>query len=217
MGYVERLQDSFTVITLDLRGHGESGLPTDPADYTTDKIGGDILAVADTCGVDHFAMWGMSYGGKISRYLAVQSERVEKFIMMGTPMGMGVSGERRKQAEDFCARWSPIVAAQRDGKLDLSSLSRDDLDFFQNQNVPVMLGWVRAMLAWPVVEPADFHCPTLWLIGSEDPYAMVTYKEYEEALKGSKVQVHMIEGLDHDQVFDEIDRVFPLMLEFTQL
>ena len=161
-------------------------------------------------------MWGMSYGGKLSRYLAVQSKRVEKFIMMGTPMGMGVSGERRKQAEDFCARWSPIVAAQRDGKLDLSSLSRDDLAFFQNQNLPVMLGWVSAMLDWPAVEPADFHCPTFWLIGSEDPYAMVTYKDYEETLKESKVQVQIIQGLDHDQVFDEVDRVFPIMLEFTQ-
>ena len=136
--------------------------------------------------------------------------------MMGTPMGMGVSGERRKQAEDFCARWSPIVATQRDGKMDLSSLSQDELDFVRNQNVPVMLGWVRAMLDWPLIEPADFHCPTLWLIGSEDPYALVTYEEYDEALKSSKVQVQVIEGLDHDQVFDEIDRVFPIMLDFTK-
>ena len=62
--------------------------------------------------------------------------------------------------------------------MDLSSLSQGDLDFVQNQNVPVMLGWVRAMLDWPLIEPADFRCPTLWLIGSEDPYAMTTYKEY---------------------------------------
>ena len=38
-GYVRRIQDFFTVITADLRGHGESGLPTDPADYTTHKMG----------------------------------------------------------------------------------------------------------------------------------------------------------------------------------
>jgi pimeloyl-ACP methyl ester carboxylesterase len=31
--------------TVDLRGHGESDLPTDPADYTTDKMGQDILTV----------------------------------------------------------------------------------------------------------------------------------------------------------------------------
>ena len=216
-GYVERLQDHFTVITLDLRGHGESGLPTDPTDYTTDKMCQDILAVADACGVERFSMWGMSFGGKVSRYLAVQSERVEKFIMMGTPLGLGVSGESRQQAEDFCALWSPIVAAQHNGELDLASLSQEDLDFVQGQNVPVMLAWVGAMLDWPAVEPADFRSPTLWLIGAEDPYAMASFKEYEEALKESRVQVHILEGSDHNQVFDEIDRAFPIMLAFTNL
>ena len=57
-GYVERLRDNFTVITLDLRGHGESGLPTEPADYRIEKMGQDILAVADAWGVDRFTGGG---------------------------------------------------------------------------------------------------------------------------------------------------------------
>ena len=214
-GYVRRLQDDFTVITLDLRGHGESGLPTDPADYTTDKMGQDILAVADACGVERFVIWGMSYGGKVGRYLAVQSERVAKIILMGTPLGLGVSGQRRQDAIDFCAHWPPIVQARRDGTLDLDALSQDDQDVLRRLNVPVMLGWVRAMLDWPAIEPADFRCPTLWLIGSEDPHAMASFKQYKVSLKGSRVQVHIVEGLDHEQVFDEIDRVLPRMLAFT--
>ena len=79
-----------------------------------------------------------------------------------------------------------------------------------------MLGWVRAMLDWPAVEPADFRCPTLWLIGSEDQYAMDSLREREASLSGSRVQVRVVEGLDHDQAFDEIDRVFPVMLAFTR-
>jgi pimeloyl-ACP methyl ester carboxylesterase len=215
-GYVRRLEKDFTVISLDLRGHGQSGLPTDPAAYTTDKLGQDILAVADACGVEQFTLWGMSYGGKVSRYLAVGSERVAKFVMMGTPLGLGVSGQRRQEAIDFCAHWPPIVQAQRDGTLDLDALTPDDQEFLRHFNVPVMLGWVRAMLDWPAVEPADFRCPTLWLIGSEDPHAMASLKEYEGSLQGSRVQVHVVEGLDHNQAFDEIDRVFPALLAFTQ-
>lgn len=160
-GYVSRLQDNFTVIPVDLRGHGESGLPTDPADYNIDKLGQDILAVTDACGIERFSIWGMSYGGKISRYLAAQSERVARLILMGTPLGPGVSGERRREAFDFCAHWSPILQAQRDGRLDPGSLSQEDHDLLQRLNVPVMLGWVRAMLDWPAIEPADFRCPTL--------------------------------------------------------
>ena len=138
-GYVSRLQDGFTVITLDLRGHGESGQPTAPADYTTDKMGQDILAVADACGVERFALWGMSFGGKVSRYLAVQSERVSKLVLIGTPLGLGVSGERRQETIDFCAHWPPIVQAQSQGRLEFESLSQEDQDFLRHFNVPVML------------------------------------------------------------------------------
>jgi pimeloyl-ACP methyl ester carboxylesterase len=215
-GYVRRLRDDFTVIAVDLRGHGESGLPTEPAAYTTDKMGQDILAVTDACGVERFIIWGMSYGGNIGRYLAVQSECVAKLILIGTPLGLGVSGELRQDAMDFCAHWPPIVQAQRDGTLALDSLSQHDQDLLRRLNVPVMLGWVRAMLDWPAIEPADFRCPTLWLVGSEDRHAMTSIKEHEESLKGSRVQVHIVQGLDHEQVFADIDGVLPAMLAFTK-
>ena len=55
-GYVERLQEDFTVITLDLRGHGESGSPRDPKDYTPEKMGQDILTVADMCNFERFCI-----------------------------------------------------------------------------------------------------------------------------------------------------------------
>jgi len=215
-GYVSRLQQRFTVIAMDLRGHGESGLPEDPADYAIDKLCQDILTVADTCGVERFSLWGMSYGGKVGRYLAVQSERVSSCILIGTPLGPGVSGQPRQDALDFCAHWTPIVQARRAGTLDLTSLSANDQELLQRLNVPAMLGWVRAMLDWPAAVPTDFRCPTLWLIGSEDRHARDSLQAYEQSLKASKMQVRVVEGLDHEQTFDEIDRVFPVMLTFIQ-
>jgi pimeloyl-ACP methyl ester carboxylesterase len=160
-GYVRRPQDSFTVIATDLRGHGQSGQPKDPADYTVEKMTQDLLAVADVNEIRRFIIWSMSYGGKVSRYLAAQSERVAKIIL------------------------------------------------------PVMLAWVRAMLDWSAVEPADFRCPALWLIGSDNPYAMASLKAREELLKGSAVRVSIVEGLDHEQVFTEVDSIFPAMLAFS--
>lgn len=214
--YVSRLQQHFTVIAMDLRGHGESDLPEDPADYAIDKLCQDILAVADVCGVERFSLWGVSYGGKVGRYLAVQSERVSSCVLIGTPLGPGVSGQPRQDALDFCAHWSPIVQARHAGTLNLTSLSADDQVLFQRLNVPAMLGWVQAMLDWPAIVPADFRCPTLWVIGSEDRHAMDSLKAYEESLRASRMRVHIVEGLDHEQTFDEIDRVFPVMLAFIQ-
>ena len=214
-GYIERLGKDFTVITLDLRGHGESDLPTDPAEYSTDKMGQDILSVADACGFERFIIWGMSFGGKVSRYLAAKSERVEKLIIMGIPMGPGVTDAMRKDIEEFCEHWPPILQAQRDGTLDLASLPEDEREFMQNANIPVIMAWGQAMLDWPPIEPGDFLCPTLWLIGSEDQSAMDSFKQYEHALKDTNVQHHIFEGFDHFQVLTEIDQVFDTMLEFT--
>lgn len=215
VGYVRRLQDCYSVLTMDLRGHGESDRPTDPAAYTTEKMGQDILAVADACGAHRFFMWGMSFGGKVGRYLAVRSDRVARLILIGTPLGPGVSGERRQQAVEFCAHWTPIIRAWQAGTLDLDTLSQADRDVMTRLHVPSMLGWVRAMLDWPAVEPAHFRCPTLWLIGSEDRHAMDSLRRYTDALGKSQVQVHVAEGMDHDQAFDEIDQVFHIMLAFT--
>ncbi len=214
-GYVDRLKESYTVITMDLRGHGESALPVNPADYTIEKMEQDILAVADACGFEQFTIWAMSYGGKVGRYLAARSGRVAKIILMGTPLGLGVTGELRQEAVDFYAHWPPILQAQQDGTLDLASLSPHDQEFLQHFNIPVMLGWVRAMLDWPAVEPADFLCPTLWLIGSQDEHAMTSLQEYERLLAGTRVQVRIVEGLEHNQVFEEVDKVFPIMVAFT--
>lgn len=213
-GYVARLRDAFTVIALDLRGHGESGSPTDPADYAIDKLGQDILAVAGACGVERFSVWAMSYGAKICRYLPAQTERVTKLVLMSTQLGPGVTGKLRQDAVDFCAHWPPILQAQRAGTLDIDALPPGDRDVLQRLNVPAMLGWVRAMLDWPAVEPADFRCPALWLVGSEDQPVMASVRQYEESLKHSNVRVRILDGLDHEQVFDRIEVVLPVILAF---
>ncbi len=216
-GYVERLEKAFKVITVDLRGHGESDQPEDPAWYTPTKMGQDFLAVADACGVDHFTICGFSYGGKIGRYLATRSDRVDKMILMSTPFGPAVSGKSRQDVFDFCAHWSPIIQAQRNDTLDFASLSPEDQQLMRQCHVPAMLGWVPAMLDWPPVEAVDFRCPVLWLVGSEDQPAMCSYEEYKDRLKGSRVQVQILEGLNHEGVFDEIDTTLDRIVTFTKL
>lgn len=215
-GYVSRLQEAFTVITLDLRGHGESSLPIDSASYTPEKMGQDILAVADACAVGHFFLWGMSYGGKVGRYLATQSERVDKAILMSAHLGPGAPGQMRQDILDFCAHWPPILQAQSDGVLNLASLPQEEKDFLGQFNVPVMLAWGQAMLDWPAIKPADFLCPVLWMVGSEDQQAMDSIREYERVLTGSRVQTYIAEGKTHEQVFEDIDEALPIVLAFIQ-
>ncbi|MFM8321480.1 MAG: alpha/beta fold hydrolase [Chloroflexota bacterium] len=215
-GYVARLQEFFTVITMDLRGHGESACPVDPADYALEKQAQDILTVAAACGASRFILWGFSYGSKVGRYVAVQSGRVERVVLMSATLGPGAAGRLRQDVLDFCAHWPPILQARQAGALDLASLSAIDQDLLLHYNVPAMLGWGTAMLDWPAVEPADFPCPALWLIGAEDEPAMTDLQQFQPRLVGSQLRAQVMEGLDHGQVFDEIERVFPTLLAFSK-
>jgi len=215
-GYIERLKSGFTVITLDLRGHGESSLSTSPANYTVAQTVQDILSVADACGVEQFFLCGISHGGKAGRYLAIHSGWVQKLVLMSAPLGTGASPQRAQEIAEFTAHWRPILQAQWDGALDLGSLPQKDQAFLQNFKVAPMLGWGPAMLAWPSVRPADFTCPVLWLVGSEDSEVMESVRALEADLEGSTIQLHIFSGLDHGQIFDEIDRVFPVMQAFLK-
>lgn len=217
-GYIDRLKDEFTLLTVDLRGHGESDKPLDPACYTTDRMGDDLLAVADACGLERFMICGYSFGGSVSRYLAARSDRVAKLVMIGNRLGSGVSGEFRQFAVDFRARWTPVVKTA-DGVFDprlLPDKEQEEIAHlsFPGELLPVVLAWSDAMLDWGTVMPGDLRCPTLWLIGSENIGAMKNREEFKESLAASKVRVHILEGLDHGQEASEIERVLAILLPF---
>ena len=215
VGYVDGAKDSFRVIAMDIRGHGESYKPIDHVLYTTDKLVQDILAVADFCRAKTFVLWGFSYGGNISRYIAAQSDRVAGSIIMGIPFGPGASDEFRAYIENMEDQWRPILRAQEDNTLDWDTLSNEEQVVLKEDNPSLFLAWLTAILEWTAVTPSDLHSPTLWLIGSENEIgALASLSKYQESLPKS-VQAHVIEGLTHEQEFTEIDKVLPVMLEFT--
>ena len=66
------LAKEFRIITYDLRGHGNSDKPLDPARYRDSKAWGDeVQAIIDTAGLKRPVLVGWSYAGRvISDYLA---------------------------------------------------------------------------------------------------------------------------------------------------
>src|SRR5262245_40259463 len=86
-GYLARLHDRCTIVTLDLRGHGQSDKPADEKAYVIDRLSDDVLAVADAAGVLRFAVWGYSYGATVGRYLPARSDRITKLAMIGVSFG----------------------------------------------------------------------------------------------------------------------------------
>lgn len=71
------------VIRFDQRGHGRSPAPEGP--YTMAQLGQDVLALMDRLGLERAAYCGLSIGGMIGQWLAINApERVERLVLIGT-------------------------------------------------------------------------------------------------------------------------------------
>jgi 3-oxoadipate enol-lactonase len=69
----EALAPTHRVILVDHLGHGRSPVPDGP--YTLDEIAAGVLAVADTLAIDRFAVVGLSLGGLVAQWLAINAPR----------------------------------------------------------------------------------------------------------------------------------------------
>jgi pimeloyl-ACP methyl ester carboxylesterase len=96
-GYVARLAREFTVVTMDIRGNGESDKPPTVAAFSPARLNQDVLAVANAVKAERFAIWGFSYGANVGRYLAAVSDRVRGMVYIGIPFGAAADGIFRER------------------------------------------------------------------------------------------------------------------------
>jgi 3-oxoadipate enol-lactonase len=77
------LASRFRVVTFDTRGHGDSDSPPPP--WTIDDLGNDVLALLDGLGLDRVAFAGVSLGGMLGMWLAVNApQRVNRLVLICT-------------------------------------------------------------------------------------------------------------------------------------
>jgi pimeloyl-ACP methyl ester carboxylesterase len=76
------------LIMPDLRGHGTSGKPHDPAAYPPDILAQDMLALIRHLGLEDYDLGGYSLGARTSVRMVVKGARPGRLIVSG----MGLSG-----------------------------------------------------------------------------------------------------------------------------
>ena len=73
----------YRVILPDLRGHGDSGRPHDPACYPPDVLADDGLALVDHLGLGDYYLAGYSLGGKVVLRLLARGARPARAVVGG--------------------------------------------------------------------------------------------------------------------------------------
>lgn len=84
------LLEHFLVLRFDTRGHGASDAP--PGDYAIDQLGQDTLRLADALGINKFAWCGLSMGGAIGQWLALNAiDRLTSLVLASTAARFGTA------------------------------------------------------------------------------------------------------------------------------
>lgn len=85
---IEALSNQFNILLSDTRGHGETEVTE--GEYSAELLGNDILELTQNLGIESFHFCGLSMGGLIGQWLALQGgERVRKVVLCNTAARIG--------------------------------------------------------------------------------------------------------------------------------
>src|SRR3954462_6541536 len=120
---IEALSKQHRLVLWDMRGHGQSDYPDDPAAYSEALTVADIAALLDEVGSTSAIVGGLSLGGYMSlAFYRVHPERVSALLIIDTGPGFKKHDAREawnKRAHDTGDRF------EREGLAVLKSLSRE--------------------------------------------------------------------------------------------
>src|SRR5690606_15791199 len=88
-GHAQRLADAgFAAIMPDLRAHGESAAPHDPAAYPANVLVNDVQVLAEALGLTEFDLVGFSLGARTAAAAVIAGLRPRRLVLAG----MGLDG-----------------------------------------------------------------------------------------------------------------------------
>lgn len=130
------LEKHFEVLRYDMRGHGQSSVPT--GTYSIEEMGQDLLGLLDALQMDSVHFCGISIGGLIGQWLAVHApQRFRRMVFSNTAAKIGTFEGWNQRIEQ--------VRRQGMSSITDSVLARwFSGSFVQAQ--PETMAWMRAML-----------------------------------------------------------------------
>ncbi len=100
------LSDSFDCVAPEMRGYGQTDAPRGVANYTLDKLVGDVADLLDAMGRRRAVIVGHDWGGGVAWATALmRPDIVERLIVLNCPHLKRFSGELRRNPRQMLRSW----------------------------------------------------------------------------------------------------------------
>jgi pimeloyl-ACP methyl ester carboxylesterase len=167
-GQLDALSDRYRVITWDMRGHGDTDSPDDPAAYSEEATVADMAGILEACAVDRAAIGGLSLGGYMSlAFHLAHPEATAALLLFDTGPGYRKDEPR--------AGWNALAerAAQAFETRGLDALGRSaEVRLSTHRSATGLALAARGMMAQRDARVIDslaaIDVPTLVLVGQDD-------------------------------------------------
>jgi pimeloyl-ACP methyl ester carboxylesterase len=165
---IAALRDRYQVIVWDMRGHGQSDYPSDPAAYSEAATVADMAAILHATGIQRAVIGGLSLGG----YMSLAFHRMHPAMVRALLIFDTGPGFRKTEARDA---WNQR-AVQRAADLESRGLAAlgtsDEVRMSRHRDASGLAGAARGMLTQcddsVIASLEAIAVPSLVLVGSND-------------------------------------------------
>lgn len=201
-GQVEALSKDHQLVIWDMRGHGQSDSPDDPALYSEPATVADMAALLDAVDARTAIVGGLSLGGYMSlAFHRVHADRVEALLIIDT--GPGYKNDEAR------AGWNrtSLKTAERYETEGLKVLEAGSAERRQAQHKSAkgLALAARGMLtqrdAGVITSLPDIRVPSIVVVGSEDAPFLAASDYMAPKIPGAKKAV--IDGAGHAANIDK--------------
>ncbi len=207
------LEPTYRMITWDLRGHGDSGVPDDPAQYSHELLLGDMSALLDHLCEERAVLVGHSLGGYASlRFCIERPERVRALILFGSGPGYR-DAEARGKWNEMAEKFAKSISERG---LDILKKASAEVSDAQHRSPIALAHASRGMLAQQdsrVMEAiTEIDVPTLVIVGSEDRPFIGSSEYMAKKIPGAEFA--LIEGGGHAANIEKSEAFNTALLSF---
>jgi pimeloyl-ACP methyl ester carboxylesterase len=213
-GQIEALSKDHQLVLWDMRGHGQSDYPDDPAAYSEALTVADMAALLDEIGAESAIVGGLSLGGYMSlAFYRAHPERVRALLIIDT--GPGFKNDDARDAWNKRAHETGD-GFEREGLAVLQSLSRERSTVSHRD----ASGLARAARGMPAQRNArvieslpGIRVPTLVVVGADDAPFLAASDYMAAKIPGANKVVIPAAGhavnIDQPQAF--VEAVLPFL------